>query len=62
MEGGSLSRLPGLIREARDLEAIRKDASSRGPKTDERGGSGSGGRRPGGKSGGSSGSSGGEKA
>ena len=31
IEGGSLSRLPGLIREARDMQAIGKEAKARKP-------------------------------
>jgi uncharacterized membrane protein YqiK len=31
VEGGSLSRLPGLIREARDMQGIRKEAGSKKP-------------------------------
>jgi uncharacterized membrane protein YqiK len=31
IEGGSLSRLPGLIREARDMQAIRKEAKAKKP-------------------------------
>ena len=27
VEGGSLSKMPGLIREARDMQGIRKDAA-----------------------------------
>jgi uncharacterized membrane protein YqiK len=38
MEGGSLSRLPGLIREARDMQGIRKEASGK-KKSPEGGGS-----------------------
>ncbi len=38
IEGGSLARMPGLIREARDMMGIRKDAA---PKK-ERGSSGQG--------------------
>ena len=29
IEGGSLSKMQGLIREARDLEGIRKDVAAR---------------------------------
>jgi hypothetical protein len=64
MEGGSLSKMPGLIREARDLQGI-KESTARAAKTPEGGG---GGEKPAegksrGKSGGGSsgGSSGGEK-
>ena len=60
MEGGSLSKLPGLIREARDLQGI-KESTARAAKTE--GGEGSGDKpagRPGrGKSGGGSGGTGG---
>jgi len=31
IEGGSLSRLPGLIREARDMQAIGKEAKAKKP-------------------------------
>jgi len=37
IEGGSLSRMPGLIREARDMQGIRKDTA---PKKPPEGGSG----------------------
>ena len=40
IEGGSLSRMPGLIREARDMQGIRKDTA---PKKPPEGGGGSGG-------------------
>jgi len=40
IEGGSLSRMPGLIREARDMQGIRKEAEPK--KTTPKGG-GSGG-------------------
>ncbi|MBV9430473.1 MAG: hypothetical protein JO137_01495 [Hyphomicrobiales bacterium] len=40
IEGGSLSRLPGLIREARDMQAIGKDAK---PKKAPPGGKSAGG-------------------
>jgi hypothetical protein len=60
MEGGSLSKLPGLIREARDLQGI-KESTARAAKTEgEKPAETRSGR---GKSGGGSGgSSGGEKA
>jgi hypothetical protein len=29
VEGGSLSKLPGLIREARDMQGIRKDSATK---------------------------------
>jgi hypothetical protein len=32
VEGGSLARMPGLIREARDMQGIRKDTAA--PKKD----------------------------
>jgi uncharacterized membrane protein YqiK len=62
MEGGSLSKLPGLIREARDLQGI-KESTARAAKA-EGGGEkpAEGGRSGRGKSGGSGGGSGGEKA
>ena len=41
IEGGSLSRMPGLIREARDMQGIRKDTAPKKPS--EGGGSGGGG-------------------
>jgi len=31
IEGGSLARMPGLIREARDMQAIRKDTAGKTP-------------------------------
>jgi uncharacterized membrane protein YqiK len=31
VEGGSLSRMPGLIREARDMQGIRKEAAPKKP-------------------------------
>jgi hypothetical protein len=31
IEGGSLSRMPGLIREARDMQGIRKEAAPKKP-------------------------------
>ena len=31
IEGGSLSRMPGLIREARDMQGIRKDTAPKKP-------------------------------
>ena len=40
IEGGSLSRMPGLIREARDMQGIRKDTA---PKKPPEGGGGSSG-------------------
>jgi uncharacterized membrane protein YqiK len=46
IEGGSLSRLPGLIREARDMQAIGKEAKAskeaKGKKPPEGGGSSAG--------------------
>ena len=64
MEGGSLSKLPGLIREARDLQGI-KESTSRAAKAEGGGDKppeGGGGRSRRGRSGGeSSGGSGGEK-
>ena len=39
IEGGSLSRMPGLIREARDMQGIRKEAA---PKKPPEGGGGGG--------------------
>ena len=41
IEGGSLSRMPGLIREARDMQGIRKEATKKPP--EEGGGGGSSG-------------------
>jgi uncharacterized membrane protein YqiK len=41
IEGGSLSRMPGLIREARDMQGIRKDTAPKKPP--EAGGGGSSG-------------------
>jgi hypothetical protein len=41
IEGGSLSRLPGLIREARDMQGIRKETTKKPP--EEGGGGGSSG-------------------
>ena len=65
MEGGSLSKLPGLIREARDLQGI-KESTARAAKTESKTEGGGdkpaeGGRSGRGKSGGS-GSGSGEKA
>ena len=40
IEGGSLSRMPGLIREARDMQGIRKETA---PKKPPEGGGGGGG-------------------
>ncbi|MFN5407367.1 flotillin domain-containing protein, partial [Bradyrhizobium sp.] len=40
VEGGSLAKMPGLIREARDMQGIRKEASAR---KDAGGGGGEGG-------------------
>ena len=40
IEGGSLSRMPGLIREARDMQGIRKETA---PKRPPKGGGSSGG-------------------
>jgi uncharacterized membrane protein YqiK len=67
MEGGSLSKLPGLIREARDLQGI-KESTARAAKTESKTEGGGdkpaegGGRSGRGKSGGSGGGSGSEKA
>jgi uncharacterized membrane protein YqiK len=41
IEGGSLARMPGLIREARDMQGIRKETAKKPP--EEGGGSGGGG-------------------
>ena len=41
IEGGSLSRMPGLIREARDMQGIRKETAPKKPP--EGGGGGSSG-------------------
>jgi hypothetical protein len=41
IEGGSLARMPGLIREARDMQGIRKEAA---PKKPPEGGGGSSGQ------------------
>jgi len=61
MEGGSLSKLPGLIREARDLQGI-KDSTARAAKTEGGDKPAEGGGRGRGKSGsGTGGSGGGEK-
>ena len=62
MEGGSLSKLPGLIREARDLQGI-KESTARAAKTEGSEGGEKPARSGRGKSGGggSGGSSGGEK-
>ena len=43
IEGGSLSRMPGLIREARDMQGIRKDTAPKKPPESGGGGSESGG-------------------
>ena len=44
IEGGALSRMGGLIREARDMQSIAKEAESKaGPDEGDRGGSGGGG-------------------
>jgi Flotillin len=60
MEGGSLSKLPGLIREARDLQGIKEGvARNAKAETGEGGGEKPSSRSGRGKSGGSSG---GEKA
>jgi hypothetical protein len=48
IEGGSLSRMPGLIREARDMQGIRKETSRKPP---EEGGGGGGGAGGGGSAG-----------
>jgi hypothetical protein len=58
MEGGSLSKLPGLIREARDLQGI-KEGVARTAKAEGEAEKPAGGGRSRGKSGG--GASGGEK-
>ena len=42
IEGGSLSRMPGLIREARDMQGIRKDTAPKKPPEEGGGGSSSG--------------------
>ena len=47
IEGGSLSKMQGLIREARDLEGIRKDVAARTAKKDGDGGDTGGGGSPG---------------
>jgi uncharacterized membrane protein YqiK len=60
MEGGSLSKLPGLIREARDLQGI-KESTARAAKQESGGDKPEGGRSGRGKSG-SGGGTGGEKA
>jgi uncharacterized membrane protein YqiK len=39
IEGGSISRMPGLIREARDMQGIRKEATPKKPPEGEDGGS-----------------------
>ena len=43
VEGGSLARMPGLIREARDMQGIRKDSA---PKRDAEPASPGGGGAP----------------
>jgi flotillin-like protein len=60
MEGGSLSKMPGLIREARDLQGI-KESTARAAKAEGGEKPAEAGRPARGKSGGSAGS-GGEKA
>jgi len=40
IEGGSLSRMPGLIREARDMQGIRKDTAPKKPPEESGGSSG----------------------
>jgi len=42
-----LSRMPGLIREARDMQGIRKETTPRKPPEEGGGSSGSGGETPG---------------
>jgi hypothetical protein len=49
IEGGSLSRMPGLIREARDMQGIRKDTAQ--PKKDPEGAPSPSGGSPGGAGG-----------
>jgi hypothetical protein len=34
VEGGSLSKMPGLIREARDMQGIRKEAAPKNERED----------------------------
>jgi hypothetical protein len=41
IEGGSLSRMPGIIREARDMQGIRKETAPK--RLPDEGGSGGGG-------------------
>ena len=43
IEGGSLSRMPGLIREARDMQGIRKDTAPKKPPEGGGGGTSGGG-------------------
>ena len=61
MEGGSLSKLHGLIREARDLQGI-KESTARTAKAEGGEKPADGGKPSRGKSGGSGSGSGGEKA
>ena len=42
IEGGSLSRMPGLMREARDMQGIRKETAPKRLPDDGGGGGGSG--------------------
>jgi uncharacterized membrane protein YqiK len=42
IEGGSISRMPGLIREARDMQGIRKETAPKKPPEEGGGGSSSG--------------------
>jgi len=51
IEGGSLSRMPGLIREARDMQGIRKEVTPKKPPEESGGGSGGGGGETGGSPG-----------
>ena len=57
IEGGSLSRMPGLMREARDMQGIRKETAPKRLPDDggSGGGSGGGASSEGGASGGSGG-------
>ena len=47
IEGGSLSRMPGLIREARDMQGIRKEVTPKKPPEESGGGGGETGGSPG---------------
>jgi hypothetical protein len=44
IEGGSIARMPGLIREARDMQGIRKETAPRKPPEGGGGGGGSSGQ------------------